>query len=137
MSNATATAMKTATLAEICDLYPATSTRRSLEAAVTDGWAISHYNTPIDDAATDVSVDAAMGIIADDPSLVYLTTPTSSDDNPDAPFTRGAAVEYLDGARWLPGWLVSYEASGGARVDPGQGSTHFVDVAAAAVRSPA
>lgn len=129
--------MTTATFSEICDLYPTSSTRRSLEAAVSEGWTLSHYNTPRDEAATDITVDAAMGIIDEDPSLVYLTIAAAADDNPDAPFTRGGPVEYLAGARWLPGWLVSYDASIGARIDAGQGSTHFVDVDPTGVRQPA
>lgn len=129
--------MTTATFSEICDLYPTSSTRRSLEAAVYEGWTLSHYNTPSDDAATDITVDAAMLIIDEDPSLVYLTIAAAADDNPDAPFTRGGAVEYLADGRWLQGWLVSYDASMGARIDPGQGSTHFVDVDPTGVRQPA
>lgn len=65
--------MKTATITEITELYPATSTRRSLTAATKDGWVLCHYNTPIEPARSGLTVEEAEAIAREDASLVYLT----------------------------------------------------------------
>lgn len=59
------------------DRYQTTSTQHALEAAVSDGWTICHYNTPIEDAREGISVDDALEIAAQDAGLVYLTRPAS------------------------------------------------------------
>lgn len=45
----------------------------ALWAAHEMGWTLNSYNDPTADGRTDLSVEAAMEIAADDPGLIYLT----------------------------------------------------------------
>lgn len=63
----------TATVAEICDMYPATSTKRSLLRAFQEGgWMICKYGDPVDGPCKDLLLDEAVAVIDSDPALVYL-----------------------------------------------------------------
>ena len=63
----------THTYSQISDLYPATSMTRTLELAVADGWRIDKAADPVDDAATDISVESAAEVAASDPGLLTFT----------------------------------------------------------------
>lgn len=62
--------MTTATYSEIRALYPAASPARSLSAASADGWRIDKAADPVDDAASDISVELAEEVAASDPGLL-------------------------------------------------------------------
>ena len=62
------------TVAQICDLYPATSTKRSLMRAVQEGgWMVCKYADPLDGAREGLLVDEVLELLASDPGLVYLS----------------------------------------------------------------
>lgn len=64
----------TLSLVEITEHYPATSTLRSLTAAVKDGVVLHAYATPTGPAAEDLTPIEAATIAAEDPGLVYGVT---------------------------------------------------------------
>ena len=99
------------TVSQLCDLYPATSTLRSLNAAVADGWTISQYNSPVDVGAEGLTPEQATQVIAEDPGLVYLHRTVST-----APV---ATIARFERSGTLPHGANAFAAAGAAGCEAG------------------
>lgn len=62
----------TMSLNDAIDYYNDT-THRALTAAAADGWMLCKYADPTEDAREGLTVEEAVAVVAEDPSLIYLT----------------------------------------------------------------
>jgi len=83
----------TLTLDDLAERYPATSTLRTLEAALADGLRLCAYASPVEAAREDLTALEAADIAAEDGALVYARRGEETTDPHDDPYGCFAAAE--------------------------------------------